>query len=103
MLRLVNQILDFRKIQNKKMKVMVEQTELIAFLMKITENFRLIAEEKQIDFTFKADQEEVYIWIDRDKVEKIVFNLLSNAFKYTWENRKDYSTEVGSAYPHFHY
>lgn len=52
------------------MKVMVEQTELIAFLMKITENFRLIAEEKQIDFTFKADQEEVYIWIDRDKVEK---------------------------------
>lgn len=70
MLRLVNQILDFRKIQNKKMKVMVEQTELIAFLMKITENFRLIAEEKQIDFTFKADQEEVYIWIDRDKVEK---------------------------------
>ena len=69
MLRLVNQILDFRKIQNKKMKVMVEQTELIAFLMKITENFRLIAEEKQIDFTFKADQEEVYIWIDRDKVE----------------------------------
>lgn len=83
MLRLVNQILDFRKIQNKKMKVMVEQTELIAFLMKITENFRLIAEEKQIDFTFKADQEEVYIWIDRDKVEKIVFNLLSNAFKYT--------------------
>ncbi len=83
MLRLVNQILDFRKIQNKKMKVMVEQTELIAFLMKITENFRLIAEEKQIDFTFRADQEEVYIWIDRDKVEKIVFNLLSNAFKYT--------------------
>lgn len=83
MLRLVNQILDFRKIQNKKMKLMVEQTELIAFLMKITENFRLVAEEKQINFIFKADQEEVYIWIDRDKVEKIVFNLLSNAFKYT--------------------
>ena len=88
MLRLVNQILDFRKIQNKKMKVMVEQTELIAFLMKITENFRLIAEEKQIDFTFKADQEEVYIWIDRDKVEKIVFNLLSNAFKYTSNEKR---------------
>lgn len=83
MLRLVNQILDFRKIQNNKMKLLLEETELIIFLMKITENFRLIAEEKQIDFTFHADQEELYLWIDRDKVEKIIFNLLSNAFKYT--------------------
>lgn len=83
MLRLVNQILDFRKIQNKKMKLMVEKTELIAFLMKITENFRLIAEEKQICFTFQTEVEELYIWMDRDKVEKIIFNLLSNAFKYT--------------------
>ena len=83
MLRLVNQILDFRKIQNKKMKLMVEKTELIAFLMKITENFRLIAEEKQISFTFQTEVEELYIWMDRDKVEKIIFNLLSNAFKYT--------------------
>lgn len=83
MLRLVNQILDFRKIQNNKMKLLLEETELIVFLMKITENFRLTAEEKQIDFTFHADQEELYLWIDRDKVEKIIFNLLSNAFKYT--------------------
>lgn len=83
MLRLVNQILDFRKIQNKKMKLLVENTELIAFLMKITESFRLIAEERQINFTFQSELEELYIWIDRDKVEKIIFNLLSNAFKYT--------------------
>lgn len=83
MLRLVNQLLDFRKIQNKKMKLVVEETELIAFLMKITENFRLISEERQIAFDFEADREELFIWMDQDKVEKIVFNLLSNAFKYT--------------------
>lgn len=96
MLRLVNQILDFRKIQNKKMKVLAERTELIAFLTKITENFRLIAEEKKINFSFEADQEELFLWIDRDKVEKIIFNLLSNAFKYTLP-RKSIKLHVKSA------
>lgn len=53
MLRLVNQILDFRKIQNQKMKVLVEQTDVNAYLQKITENFRQIAHEKRIDFISK--------------------------------------------------
>ena len=83
MLRLINQILDFRKIQNQKMKLMVEETELISFLMRITENFRSIAEEKQIELNIESEVEELYLWIDKDKVEKIIFNLLSNAFKYT--------------------
>jgi len=83
MLRLVNQILDFRKIQNRKMKILAEQTELVSFIEKISETFRLIAEEKQIDYSFETSVDELYVWIDRDKVEKIMFNLLSNAFKYT--------------------
>ena len=83
MIRLVNQILDFRKIQNRKMKMLVEETELISFLKKITDSFRLIADEKQIDYSFHSEAEELFVWIDQDKVEKIVFNLLSNAFKYT--------------------
>ena len=49
MLRLVNQLLDFRKIQNKKMKVLVEKTELVSQLQKIMESFHLIAKEKRID------------------------------------------------------
>ena len=83
MLRLVNQILDFRKIQNKKMKLLVEESDIIALLRKITDSFQLVAEEKQIDFKVDTDCKELYIWIDRDKFEKIFFNLLSNAFKYT--------------------
>ncbi|NDW13433.1 hybrid sensor histidine kinase/response regulator [Bacteroides sp. 214] len=83
MLRLVNQILDFRKIQNKKMKLMIEETELVAFLMKITESFSSVAEENQMQFSLQANQEELFVWLDRDKVEKMIFNLLSNAFKYT--------------------
>lgn len=88
MLRLVNQLLDFRKIQNKKMKVLVEKTELVSQLQKIMESFHLIAKEKKIDFQLHFDTDKIYAWVDRDKFEKIFFNLLSNAFKYTPNGKK---------------
>lgn len=87
MLRLVNQILDFRKIQNRKMNLLLEETDIVAQLQRIMDNFRLIAEEKAIDFSFKSEQESLAMWVDRDKFEKIFFNLLSNAFKYTPEGK----------------
>lgn len=83
MLRLINQILDFRKIQNKKMKMQVQRINVVPFTRKIMENFDSMAEEHQIDFLFETEKEELYLWVDVDKYEKIVFNLLSNAFKYT--------------------
>ena len=49
------------------------------------DSFRLIAKEKNIDYQMKSPIESVYGWVDRDKFEKIFFNLLSNAFKYTPE------------------
>lgn len=83
MLRLINQILDFRKIQNKKMKMQVQRIEVVSFTHKIMENFDSVAERHQIDFLFETEKEELYLWVDADKYEKIVYNLLSNAFKYT--------------------
>lgn len=83
MLRLVNQILDFRKIQNKKMKLLVEKADIRAQLERIMESFYLIASEKKINFQIQTNDNEIFAWIDRDKFEKIFFNLLSNAFKYT--------------------
>lgn len=83
MLRLVNQILDFRKIQNHKMKLCVEQIDIVSFVHKIMENFESVAESNKIDFMFESEQPVLKLWVDADKVEKIVFNLLSNAFKYT--------------------
>ena len=83
MLRLVNQILDFRKIQNKKMKMQVQQLNVVAFVRKIMDNFESVAEEHNIDFLFQTEKEALNLWVDADKLEKIVFNLLSNAFKYT--------------------
>jgi len=87
MLHLVNQILDFRKIENKKMKVLLEKTDVIALLQKVMDNFRLIAEEKNISYQLQTNQEVISTWIDQDKFEKIMFNLLSNAFKYTPANK----------------
>ena len=57
MLRLVNQILDFRKIENKKMKLLLEKTEVIGLLRKVMDNFKIMAEEKNINFRLQTDQE----------------------------------------------
>ena len=83
LLRLVNQILDFRKIQNKKMKMQVQRVDIVPFVRKVMDNFEAVAEEHRIDFLFQTEKEHLYLWVDADKLEKIVFNLLSNAFKYT--------------------
>jgi len=88
MLRLVNQILDFRKIENNKMKLLLEKTEVIALLERVMDNFRLMAEEKNINYHLHTEQKCIYAWIDQDKFEKIIFNLISNAFKYTPANKE---------------
>lgn len=83
MLHLVNQILDFRKIQNNKMQLLIEKTDIIGLINKTMDNFHLIANEKRIDFHLQTDNNTLFTWVDRDKFEKILFNLLSNAFKFT--------------------
>lgn len=83
MLRLVNQILDFRKIQKNKMKLRVEKIDVVPFVRRIMESFESLAEDHHIDFVFESETPSLPLWVDADKLEKIVFNLLSNAFKYT--------------------
>lgn len=83
MLHLINQILDFRKIQNKKMRMQVQRVDVVAFSRKVMSNFYSLADEHRIDFLFETEKDELYLWVDVDKFEKILFNLLSNAFKYT--------------------
>lgn len=83
MLRLVNQILDFRKIQNKKMKMQVQLLEIVSFTHKVMEYFEAVAKERNISYNIETDKNAIYLWVDADKYEKIIYNLLSNAFKYT--------------------
>lgn len=83
MLRLINQILDFRKIQNDKMKVLVERVDVVPLINRIYQNFIPMAHSHHIDFKLNCELDSFVMYTDIDKFEKILFNLLSNAFKYT--------------------
>lgn len=87
MLKLVNQILDFRKIQNNKMKICLEYTDIVTVINKVYLSFIGIAAQKHINFTYDATPPNYMMYTDTDKIEKILFNLLSNAFKYTPDHR----------------
>ena len=88
MLRMINQILDFRKIQNKKMRLKIQLTSLDALLVNICSNFVKEATDKNIDFKFDNLVKNTDLWIDQDKTDMIFYNLLSNAFKYTSAGKK---------------
>lgn len=83
MLRLINQILDFRKIQNKKMKLLIEEIHPGSFMQEICQNFTRLAQEAGIKFELIDESNNATLWADKDKFEKIFYNLLSNAFKFT--------------------
>ncbi len=86
LLSLVNQLLDFRKMEVQEMKLHPAIGDIIGFSKDISNSFSDIAEKKNIRFSFSADIESLEIFFDKDKIEKILFNLLSNAFKYTHDN-----------------
>ena len=83
MLRLVNQLLDFNKLENDTLKLKVRETDIIAHLNNLSDIFRVNAEEKGIVFNTYGLEESFTIWADDDKIDKMCFNLLSNAMKFT--------------------
>ncbi len=85
-MNLVNQILDIRKIDKRQMNLSCRKTELSAFLQRICRYYEYNARERQIELTLSAPQNPVWAWIDRTQFEKVIANLLSNAFKYTPDN-----------------
>lgn len=83
LMRLVNQLMDFRKMEKNKLRLALEQADVVAFVKGIVQNFNDRAAQKEMDFTFVPNVPSYTMFIDREKLDKIVFNLLSNAFKYT--------------------
>nr|WP_244828492.1 hybrid sensor histidine kinase/response regulator transcription factor [Carboxylicivirga sediminis] len=83
LMRMVNQILDTQKIDDQKMVLTTEKTDIVHLVKDVFENFNIIAHEKAISYSFKASIKSVICYCDKDKMEKILYNLLSNAFKYT--------------------
>ncbi len=83
LLTLINQILEFRKMESGILNFTSRKGDLNMFLRQIVNLFRSLAEQKQIDLTFRENSKSRFSFFDHDKVEKIIFNLLSNAFKHT--------------------
>jgi len=86
LLKLIDQIIDFRRYENGKMQMYFTFTDLKLFVSQICDSFIEFGKKKHIHFSFTASKEDFTLWFDSDKMEKICYNLLSNAFKFTAEN-----------------
>lgn len=83
LLTIINQLLDFRKSEAGLMNIQAEKTNLVFFLQEIVYSFKAFSMDHRIQLDFTAECEEINAWIDRDQMEKVMFNLLSNALKFT--------------------
>ena len=83
LLRTVNQLLDFQKLDQGKMQLTARPGDIVAFIKEISEPFQFLANKEQINFKVESDEVGLFIWFDANFIEKIIYNLLSNAFKFT--------------------
>ena len=98
LLQLVNQLMDFRKIDVGKMAVRATAGDLVPFVREIMDVFEKVARQRRITFRFLPAEPSVLLWFDGNILDKVFFNLLSNAFKYTPdEGRITVSMEVLAA------
>jgi len=100
MLRLVNQLLDFRKIQKNKMRLKIQEIEIVQFVREVIENFNPLAKEKHIHFNFHTEIDFMKVWADPDQLDSVLYNVLSNAFKFTQANKliEVYIGQLGKEY-----
>ncbi len=83
LLNLVNQLLDFRRLEIHEVNLNLSEGDIVAFVKEAVHSFTDLSEKKHIEFSFHADMSSLETMFDKDKLEKILFNLLSNAFKFT--------------------
>ncbi len=88
LLRLINQLMDFRKIESGKMAVRASENDLVAFTREIVGAFRKTADKRNIELGFFSVEKSLTVWFDVNMVDKVLFNLLSNAFKFTPDGGK---------------
>lgn len=88
LLQMINQLMDFSLLENKKLNIKTSQYNLVDFLTEICDSFKPMAENKKIDLSVNFPSEKTEIWFDYEKIEKVMFNLLSNSFKFTPKNGK---------------
>lgn len=97
LLNLVNQLLDFRRMEVHELKLHPKTGDIISFIKELCLSFSDVAERKSISLNFKSDRSSLITLFDHDKIERILFNLLSNAFKFTPHGGK-VSVELSTRY-----
>lgn len=90
LLRLVNQLMDFRKIEGHKMMIRASEQNLVGFLQDIMASFEKMAVKRKIDFRLITAEPQITVWFDVNMLDKVIFNLLSNAFKFTEDKGRIY-------------
>ena len=84
--RLIDELMDFRKLQFNKMSINASKFEIVTFVKEVVSHFEEEAVQRNIILSVESKQENTAIWADPSMLEKIIFNLLSNAFKATKDN-----------------
>ena len=83
---LVNQILDIRKIDKQQMNLQCQETDMVQYVGNLLKSYEYTAKERAITFRYSPALDKLNVWFDRKAMDKVVDNLLSNAFKYTYDN-----------------
>lgn len=92
LLRLINNLLDFKKVEDRKFNLRASKTNLLAFSNSIFNDFKREAKRRNISFGLSTNNDDLDIYIDRNLIDKVYFNILSNAFKFTPDNGKIHIT-----------
>jgi DNA-binding response OmpR family regulator/two-component sensor histidine kinase len=87
LVRFINQLLDLRKVQSDKATLRISRLEIVTFVKKIAEHFTEAASNKRIQLDILPDQQELFAWVDAEKLEAVVYNLLANAIRFTPEGK----------------
>lgn len=85
LLRLINQLIEYRKIEYEQMKIKASPNNVVEFIREITESFQHSAKKRNIDLRLVVRKTELMVWFDANMLDKVIFNLLSNALKFSFD------------------
>ena len=92
LLKLINELMDFRKIESDKMQLRASENDVVQFIDELIGSYKALAKKRNIDLRLIAKQRSLSLWFDASMLDKVIFNLLSNAFKFANDNGFIYVT-----------
>ncbi len=87
-MRLIDQVMDMMKIDLNKMRLSLGRGDIVGYLKELIYSFEEIADQRSIILEYSSDVDSYVMWFDENKIEKIIYNLLSNSFKFTPDKGK---------------